>query len=60
MIKKINSIKKFNAVTEIMLYKCHGICKYTAKRLQMPFRTTFTTHTDGAHNALFRSQTDML
>ena len=33
-------LDKCNAVTEIMLYECHSICKYTTKRSQMPSRMT--------------------
>jgi len=44
----MNAIKTFNAVTEMLLHKCHGSCKYTTKRLQMPFRTTFLLHAQTA------------
>jgi len=34
-IKLLMPFKKFNTAAEIMLYKCHGIRKYTSKRSQM-------------------------
>jgi len=42
-----------------MLYNMLGICKYTAKRLQMPFRPTLLSLMHkwvSMHNILYRSQ----
>jgi len=52
VITEFNAVKKFNAVTEILLYECHGIRKYTIKRSQMSFRT-FSHHRDQLQRIMY-------
>jgi len=51
ILKKINTVKNFNMITEIMLHQQHCICKYTARGSQMSFWTTSDAQAPSGYRA---------
>jgi len=48
-------VKKFNAVTETMLYKCHSICKYHKEIANALQENVSSPHTDGSARVMYFS-----